>query len=200
MAKRYRPGATAGPVPLWRSFAGAIYDGILLLALWLTASLVASFFQAIGNYDSTAQWMQGLRIYLFVLGLLLFGWFWTHGGQTPGLKAWRLRLERSDGEPLRWPVAAVRYTAMLVCWGISLAPVLLATPLRASVPHLEGIAWLCLGLFCIGCIWAQMDRQHRSPQDHVAGTRIRMAHPQGARIQAPPLADTAEPPPGHQQE
>lgn len=157
---------------MWRHLAAAAYDGLLLLALWLTASLVADFVQDLGGFASGPHWMQALRIYLFVLGLFMFGWFWTHGGQTPGLKAWRLRLQRADGASLRWPVAAVRYSVMLVCWGCSLAPLLLLTPLRGQLPQLEPVAWSCLALFCTGLVVSAIDPQHRSPADHAAGTRI----------------------------
>ncbi len=31
---------------------------------------------------------------------LFFAYFWVHGGQTLGMRAWRFRLLRDDGEPL----------------------------------------------------------------------------------------------------
>ena len=31
---------------------------------------------------------------------MFFAWFWLHGGQTLGLRTWRMRLQRIDGSPV----------------------------------------------------------------------------------------------------
>ena len=38
---------------------------------------------------------------MLIVGGVFCG-FWTHGGQTLGLRAWHLRVVREDGAPLRW--------------------------------------------------------------------------------------------------
>src|SRR3546814_15221118 len=70
---------------------------------------------------SARDW-EMLRICLFVVGLGFFGWFWTHGGQTLGMRVWRVRVRRDNGDSLNWVSAAVRYGGMLLVWGLVLTP------------------------------------------------------------------------------
>ncbi len=49
------------------------------------------------------------QAYLFLVLVWYFTWFWTHGGQTVAMRAWRFRVERRDGQPLRFPQAALRF-------------------------------------------------------------------------------------------
>jgi uncharacterized RDD family membrane protein YckC len=54
--------------------------------------------------------------------VLFYTWFWTHGGQTLGMRAWRIRVHRDDGAPLRWRDALLRFGAawlavLPVGWG-----------------------------------------------------------------------------------
>jgi uncharacterized RDD family membrane protein YckC len=43
-----------------------------------------------------------------------FGWSWTRSGQTVGMIAWRLRLERADGSLLDWKQSITRMAAATV--------------------------------------------------------------------------------------
>jgi uncharacterized RDD family membrane protein YckC len=61
------------------------------------------------------------------IAMLYFSGFWSHGGQTVGMRAWRIRVVRDDGGSLGWPRAALRFAAGLVAalpgglglwWGI----------------------------------------------------------------------------------
>jgi len=38
--------------------------------------------------------------YLIAVVCLFFIWFWTHGGQTLGMRAWRLKVQRMDGQSI----------------------------------------------------------------------------------------------------
>lgn len=179
--------------PLWRRLAAAAYDGLLLVALWLTATLLASVTQDLFGLGHSVHWARGLQIYLFILGLLMFGWFWTHGGQTPGLKAWQLRLQRDDGSPLRWPIAAVRYATMLVSWSVTAIPLLLLTPFFHHHTALMPAAWVCSGLFVAACLVSLIDPLHRSPQDFISGTR-HVNTPRTRKPLAVPSAHAPQPP------
>lgn len=57
---------------------------------------------------------------LFILDLViafgLFGWFWTHGGQTLGMRAWKIKVVTDDGSPFRWTHAFFRYVGALLSW------------------------------------------------------------------------------------
>jgi uncharacterized RDD family membrane protein YckC len=49
------------------------------------------------------------QIYLFLVCFFFYGGFWVHGGQTLGLRAWRLRLQRCDGGKIGWQQALLRF-------------------------------------------------------------------------------------------
>ncbi len=94
------------PAPLWRRLAATVYDGLLLVALWMSAVLAEVLVtDALGISRSPEM----TRLILASLGFGFFGWFWTHGGQTLGGRAWRLQVQRQDGLPLRWPEAMLRF-------------------------------------------------------------------------------------------
>lgn len=129
------------PAPLWRRLAAAVYDAFLLAAIWMVAAFVdVAIRDAIG-----LPYHPGLfRAYLFLAGLAFFGWFWTHGGQTLGMRAWRLQVRRTDGAPPRWLDAAVRYA---LAW----------------------VAWAPLGL---GVLWCAVDARRRAWHDALSGTEV----------------------------
>lgn len=83
--------------PLWRRFAAMIYDCLLLFAVSMA---YGGSYIAINKviFQSTADNATGL---LFQIGWLLtfvgfFCYFWRRGGQTLGMRAWRLKLVRQD--------------------------------------------------------------------------------------------------------
>ena len=76
--------------------------------------------------------------------LAFFAYFWTHGGQTLGMRAWRLRLLRADGARLTCSDAALRW---LTAW----------------------ISALPAGL---GYLWALVDREGLMWHDRWSGTRV----------------------------
>lgn len=159
------------PATIWRRVASAFYDTLLLFALWLSGTLLLVVLQNLLHLRGGMSWQHFVRIFYFLIGLLFFGWCWTHGGQTPGMKAWRLRLLREDGHLIRWPVAAVRYVAILVCWTTAALPVLAAVPtLRAHFPLLGTVGWIALALLVGGVFWTRFDSTRRSPQDRLTGT------------------------------
>ncbi len=109
--------------PLWRRFAAAVYDAPLLVFIWI---VVAALFATIQL--AVPAWLPSpvLRATTgLAAGAVFFGWFWTRGGQSPGMRAWHIRLQRLDGAPLRWPVAALRYGVMLAVWALVIATPLL---------------------------------------------------------------------------
>src|SRR3546814_1722422 len=118
------------PAPLWRRLIAAIYDSLLLLGLWMVTVLIDAVVRAL--VGSARDW-EMLRICLFVVGLGFFGWFCTHGGQTLGMRVWRVRVRRDNGDSLNWVSAAVRYGGLLLVRGIVLTPLILRLPhLRAE--------------------------------------------------------------------
>jgi len=163
------------PAPLWRRLAASVYDGLLLIALWMVTLLLICLplNSALGLKPGNAI-NRGL---LLVVGLGFFVWFWTRGGQTLGMRAWRLQARRSDGALLRIPVAVVRSMAMLIFWGVVLTPAAASlihrfTTLESLLPHVQ-TASIAAGLaVLLAIIAAQLDARRRLPQDWIAGSEV----------------------------
>ncbi|AXQ29699.1 hypothetical protein D0B54_13885 [Solimonas sp. K1W22B-7] len=159
------------PAPLWRRLISAVYDGLLMIGL-VFATVI---FFLIGC------WLLGvepnsriLGLCLFSVGLGFFGWFWTHGGQTLGMRVWRLRVRRVDGQPLRWPIAAIRYTGMFVVWvGLPLSLMLLFVPRFAQAhPQLATPSIALLSVLVCSLVLARLDARKRAPHDWISGTEV----------------------------
>jgi uncharacterized RDD family membrane protein YckC len=129
------------PAPLWRRLAAAGYDGLLLAATWLVVTMADMAVRILAQLPPSVPALQAC---LLLAALLLFGWPWTHGGQTLGMRAWRLQLRRSDGGRLSWPTAISRFA---FAW----------------------VAWLPLGL---GVLWCAIDPRRRAWHDIASGTEV----------------------------
>lgn len=55
-------------------------------------------------------------VYLVLLAYLFFAWFWIHGGQTLGMRAWKVKLVRQDGMTISWGQAFLRFCYSIVSW------------------------------------------------------------------------------------
>ncbi|MFV1993160.1 MAG: RDD family protein, partial [Acidiferrobacterales bacterium] len=65
----------------------------------------------------TAQYEQlAFRVLLLVIAYLFFCWFWTHGGQTLGMRAWKIRLLNLDNGPVTWLAATGRFCLAILSW------------------------------------------------------------------------------------
>ena len=117
------------------------YDALLLLAVFFLATALALPFNS-GQAFSADQVIYPL--YLCLTGFFFYGWFWTHGGQTLGLRAWKMRLCRDDGAAVSWRQAGVRFLA-------------------------AGLSWACLGL---GFFWCLIDKNGLCWHDYLSKTRL----------------------------
>jgi len=151
--------------PLWRRLAAATYDGLLLLGIWMVGLFVDTVVRDLLGMER--EW-HALRAFLFLIGLAFFAWFWTHGGQTLGMRAWRLKLRRVDGRPLGWINAIVRYAVMLLCWGIALTPLLMQLPLYAARPGASKAAAAAVIAVAAALVLMRLDPRRRCPQDYAA--------------------------------
>ncbi len=163
------------PAPLWRRFAAAIYDGLLLLGIWMVALVLDTVIRDL--LGLSRDWIM-LRAYLFLVGLFFFGWFWTHGGQTLGMRAWRLRLTRSDGGAVRWLDAGLRYALTLLCWGVLLTPAFLQLPRLAMRPDATTSTAITAIISALVLLWMRLDARRRGPQDYLSRTEIVLLPPE----------------------
>lgn len=163
------------PAPLWRRLCAAVYDGLVFLGLGMAALLLEMIVREslLGLPRNTLV----LQLCLFLVGLGFFGGFWVHGGQTLGMRSWRLQVRRLDGSALRWPVAAVRYTAMLATWAAALTPGLLLMPRLATMPALPLVAAACAIAVLGATAILLSDGRRRAPCDWAAGTEVVVVQP-----------------------
>lgn len=123
------------------------YDGLLLVALWMAVSALVLALSGgwLAEPERPLWLVYTLRAILVLVTGLFFGGFWTHGGQTLGMRTWRLRLVNSaDAGPVRWKQALLRLAA----------------------------ACLSAGALGLGFFWVLIDRERRSWHDRLSGTHL----------------------------
>ncbi len=106
-----------------------VYDGLLLFsvlfftsALWMLLfnlvapdSLYLDASKLANNKLATfTELGKGIAFSLIILNCLVvsfifYGWFWTHGGQTLGMRVWHLYLTDPNGKFIDWKSSAKRY-------------------------------------------------------------------------------------------
>jgi len=150
-----------------RRLGALIYDVLLLMAVIVIAGFVALPFTG-GEAPSPGN--PFYQTYLFVLSYVFFAWFWTRGGQTLGMRAWRLRVQNEDGSSISWSQSLLRFmagVASVVLFGIGFY---LTKHEPMSRLYLIGIAtWVVLGLsFC----WTFVDKKRLAWQDHFSHCKV----------------------------
>jgi len=124
---------------LLRRLGAIFYDSLLLISVLLLAT--AGFIAVISVESSTRPIFQ---IYLLLVIFTYFSWFWSHGGQTLGMKAWNLQLQAMSGQKItQWQILKRLVMAM--------------------------ISWLVGGL---GFFWVMWDKQGRAWHDLASDTRL----------------------------
>jgi len=101
----------------WKRLLAWVYDllgalgifilslAIGLLALFLiTLPWVDDFNQVSTTASNSPFWF----VYLFLAVQYYYVWCWVKGGQTVGMRTWRLQLYKSDGGLLSWKEAYIR--------------------------------------------------------------------------------------------
>jgi uncharacterized RDD family membrane protein YckC len=128
--------------PVWRRLLAGLYDTILLFAIWMLAIALLLPFFADANLEAHHLFLQA---YLLITTGLFFTFFWVKGGQTLGMKAWRLQVCTPAGHAISWGQASGRFVLMLVS----------------------------LWMVGAGIVWALFNREKLMWQDHFSGTRVR---------------------------
>lgn len=96
---------------LVRRLGAMVYDAMMVFAALMVVTMVVSLLPPGREIPAGTLWFQLL---LLATAVLFHCGFWTHGGQTIGMLAWRIRVERYDGSPLRWRDALLRYAAAIL--------------------------------------------------------------------------------------
>jgi uncharacterized RDD family membrane protein YckC len=136
----------AQPAGLFRRLAAILYDSLLLFGLWTLASglLLLASGGRLADPDRPFALLVTLQCALALITGGFFLWFWTHGGQTLGMRAWRLKLVTRNGGPVTLRQGLVRLAAAL----LALAP--------------GGL----------GLLWVLVDPRRRAWHDRWSGTQL----------------------------
>jgi len=103
-----------------RRLAAICYDGLLLLAVLMVATSLIIMPLGLEAGDTSVGRNPLFQIVIFgIIPPFFFSWFWVKGGQTLGMRAWRLQAIRTDGQPLTWRDALLRYFSSLLSWAIA---------------------------------------------------------------------------------
>ena len=135
------PDVTPSPPGLLRRLGALFYDAVLLLGILFLATAALLPFrsgEAIHSHSLVYD------AYLLGVAYLFFTWFWTHGGQTLGMRTWKIKLCSECGGSVGWKTASLRFIAGIIS----------------------------LGLFGFGFYWALWDPDKRCWHDCLAHTRV----------------------------
>ena len=122
-------------------FAAMAYDGLLILGLWF---LVGVIFVAANNGEHANPHNPFLPSALFIVTFWFYTHFWRRGGQTLGMRAWRLRLLNQNSGPLTLTQCLVRFLVSIASFG----------------------------LFGLGYIWLLFDKDKLTWHDRYSETRV----------------------------
>lgn len=107
-----------------RRFAAIIYDWLVAIAVGMVAAMVILVILLIlfqmdylpkQGYEHFNDLVQnsmmltlGIQSWVGLWICVFFAWFWRHGGQTIGMRAWRIRLFTTDDTVLTYPRVLLR--------------------------------------------------------------------------------------------
>lgn len=133
---------------LLRRLGSILYDSMLVSAVVFAAFSLAYLPLAVGfgvvDINDTGQYKYLFFIYMLTVAVGFHIWFWTHGGQTLGMRTWSMKLFSEDGGTVSVRQALVRYM----------------------------VAVISLLAFGVGFLWSLFDKEKRSWHDMASGTRL----------------------------
>ena len=106
----------ARPASLWRRLGALLYDSLLLLAIWFLATALVMLVTR-GQFNAASL---AFQLYILLVSFWFVGWFWTHGGQTLGMRAWKIRVLQPSGTAINWSQAAQRFVVALLLGGLGM--------------------------------------------------------------------------------
>ena len=128
-------------VSLLRRFGAILYDSLLLI----TILFIASFLVVIPfNIKPDNTFFFLYQAYIFIVAFIFFAWFWTHNGQTLGMRTWKMKVVTEDGNAITWGKCLIRYAVAIISWTV----------------------------FGLGFLWSLWDTQHRTWHDIVSKTKL----------------------------
>ncbi len=109
--------STSKPVSLARRLGAVFYDTLLIgttvLIMGGILSTITTRLLGMDYLDPAGLLARLFFILEIGMAFALFGWFWTHGGQTLGMRAWKIRVVDEQGKTLNWQQSFFRFVAAL---------------------------------------------------------------------------------------
>jgi uncharacterized RDD family membrane protein YckC len=99
---------------------------------------------AVNGGEAIASNHPGFSVYLLLVCVFFYSWFWTHGGQTLGMRAWKVKLVSENGYTVSWQQAVLRFFVAIISWAA----------------------------FGIGVLWLWISPQQRSWHDVISATHL----------------------------
>jgi uncharacterized RDD family membrane protein YckC len=99
---------------LLRRLGAFLYDLMLLFSVLFVVTGVIVYFNNLNAVES-----MGYRVILLLSSAMFFCWFWKHGGQTLGMRAWRIKLVNSKQTAITWTQCVTRFAAGLLTFGLT---------------------------------------------------------------------------------
>ena len=100
---------------LLRRIAAFLYDCLLLIAIFFVVTAVAI---VLNDGEAVRHW--SYKVFLLLIAFFFFDGFWRHGGQTLGMRAWRIRVEGMNSEDVTFKQSLHRFLAGLFAFGFTL--------------------------------------------------------------------------------
>ncbi len=154
------------PCPLWRRLAALVYDLLAVVAIVMVVGLLCQLATG-GRLITTGTQVIIPFWYRPLQGLVVAAYFissWRYGGQTLGMRPWRIRLTRSDGGVPSWPQALTRVL-------VAAAPLLLL--MLGPTLGLRATLWVVLLAWVGWFVPTLFDPRRRALHDLPAGTELR---------------------------
>jgi uncharacterized RDD family membrane protein YckC len=127
---------------LWPRLFALVYDFFPVLGIWFAVAVLS--YAANGGEPVTPGSLGAWLEFVALVGatFLYAGLSWRFGGQTLGMRAWRLRAVDAQGNPPGWPAIALRF----------------------------GVGAVSLAAAGLGFAWVLIDRERRSWHELASGT------------------------------
>jgi uncharacterized RDD family membrane protein YckC len=138
---RADPGGTCATAGVWRRLAAGFYDLLLLAAVWMLVTLIVIVLR---GGEAVSPGALPYQLLLFAVAAAFHISSWLRGGQTLGMRAWRIRLEKRSGADIDLRTGLLRFAAGVL------------TVLSCGA----------------GLLWLLVDRDGLTWHDRLANTRV----------------------------
>ena len=155
------------PCPLWRRLLALVYDLLIVVAIVMVVGLLCQLatggqlIHTVGKAD-VPVWYQLLQA-LVVMAYFISSW--RRGGQTVGMRPWRIRVTRDDGGTPSLQQALIRAL-------VAAAP--LALLMLEPTIGLHATLWTLLIVWSAWFAVALFDPRRRAVHDFAAHTEVRL--------------------------